>query len=56
MTISSAFAIQVFAMTGRLRERLLSFWNPEAIELEVLRTQERQKLAPVRNVCKDMGI
>lgn len=43
------------ATARRLRDRILSFWNPEAIEREVLRTQARQKIACCRNVCKDLG-
>ncbi len=43
------------AAERRLRERILGFWDPEAIEKQVLRTQARQKLAYNRNVCKDLG-
>lgn len=39
----------------RLREKLLSFWNPEEIEQEVLRVQARRKIARCKNVCKDIG-
>ena len=38
-----------------LREKILSFWNPEVIETEVLRTQARQKIAYCRNVGEDRG-
>lgn len=40
----------------RMDERIRCFWNPEKIEQEVLRTQARQKLAPVRYMCQDKGI
>ncbi|MFH1709283.1 MAG: sulfatase-like hydrolase/transferase [Planctomycetota bacterium] len=43
------------AVEARLRARLLDGWDPAAIEIEVIRTQERQKLAPCRNVCGDLG-
>jgi choline-sulfatase len=43
------------AVGNRLRERILSFWNPDVIEKQVLRTQARQKIAYCRNVCRDMG-
>jgi choline-sulfatase len=39
----------------RMRGQVLAFWDPEEIELEVLRTQARQKLARCRNVCADVG-
>jgi len=39
----------------RMRGRVLSSWNPEEIELEVLRTQARQKLARCRNISQDLG-
>jgi choline-sulfatase len=42
-------------LEARMRERILDFWDPERIELEVLRTQARQKLARCRNVCGDRG-
>ena len=41
--------------SGRLRARIESFWEPAAIEREVLRTQARQKIAFNRNVCQDLG-
>jgi len=38
-----------------MRRRILSFWDPAAIEQEVRRTQARQKIAYCRNVGKDLG-
>lgn len=38
-----------------LRDRILAFWDPAAIERAVLRTQARQKIAYCRNVCRDKG-
>ena len=43
------------AREAQIRERILDWWDPEAIEVEVLRTQARQKLARCRNVCGDLG-
>lgn len=39
----------------KLHDKMMSFWDPEKIEVEVLRTQARQKLAYNRNVCEDLG-
>jgi len=43
------------ALKTRLRERMLSFWNPAEIEDAVLAAQVRRKIARNRNVCKDVG-
>jgi len=43
------------AVEARLRQRLLNGWDPAAIEIEVIRTQARQKIAYCRNVCGDLG-
>jgi choline-sulfatase len=40
---------------SQLRKRVLQDWDPGRIEIEVLRTQARQKLACCRNVCGDLG-
>jgi choline-sulfatase len=43
------------ARARQLRARILAFWDPAAIELEVLRTQARQKIAYCRNITQDLG-
>ncbi len=43
------------ATLAELRARLLSQWDPDAVERRVLRAQARRKIARCRNVCKDLG-
>jgi choline-sulfatase len=40
---------------AKLRARLLADWDPDDIELRVIRAQARRKIARNKNVCKDVG-
>lgn len=40
---------------AKLKARLLADWDPDDVELRVIRAQARRKIARNKNVCKDIG-